>query len=110
MSLTIPLLKIGSHVHSVVGASRFKDVYDPDDLMKSNCTTIPIQLDKSNYWAVCASENPCRDYVTEISIASIVPPEQANRRVHPNPYVCHFRSWIYSAILHTSMHSCRAAV
>ncbi|KAI0760779.1 WSC-domain-containing protein [Fomes fomentarius] len=43
--------EIGSHVHSVVGASRFKDVYDPDDLMKSNCTTIPIQLDKSNYWA-----------------------------------------------------------
>ncbi|KAI0754006.1 WSC-domain-containing protein [Daedaleopsis nitida] len=42
---------LGSHVHSVVGASRFKDVYDPDDLMQSNCTTIPVQTDKSNYWA-----------------------------------------------------------
>ncbi|TBU27990.1 hypothetical protein BD311DRAFT_664324 [Dichomitus squalens] len=42
---------IGSHVHSVVGASRFKDVYDPADLVQSNCTTIPVQPDKSNYWA-----------------------------------------------------------
>ncbi|KAI0687522.1 WSC-domain-containing protein [Earliella scabrosa] len=42
---------VGTHVHSVVGASRFKEVYDPDDLMKSNCTTIPIPRDKSNYWA-----------------------------------------------------------
>ncbi|EJF58364.1 WSC-domain-containing protein [Dichomitus squalens LYAD-421 SS1] len=42
---------IGGHVHSVVGASRFKEVYDPDDLVQSNCTTIPVQPDKSNYWA-----------------------------------------------------------
>ena len=44
--------QIGTHVHSVVGASRFKDVYDQADLMQSNCTTIPVQPDKSNYWAV----------------------------------------------------------
>ncbi|KAI1789216.1 WSC-domain-containing protein [Ganoderma leucocontextum] len=43
--------EIGPHVHSVVGASRFKSVYDPDDLVQSNCTTIPVQPDKSNYWA-----------------------------------------------------------
>ncbi|KAM5541685.1 hypothetical protein V8D89_004666 [Ganoderma adspersum] len=43
--------QIGPHVHSVVGASRFKSVYDPDDLVQSNCTTIPVQPDKSNYWA-----------------------------------------------------------
>ncbi|TBU43439.1 WSC-domain-containing protein [Dichomitus squalens] len=42
---------IGSHVHSIVGASRFQNVYDPADLVQSNCTTIPVQPDKSNYWA-----------------------------------------------------------
>ncbi|TFK82879.1 WSC-domain-containing protein [Polyporus arcularius HHB13444] len=42
---------IGTHVHSIVGASRFKNVYDAADLMRSNCTTIPVQPDKSNYWA-----------------------------------------------------------
>ena len=45
-------LQIASHVHSVVGGSRFKAVYDPNDLVQSNCTTIPVQPDKSNYWAV----------------------------------------------------------
>ncbi|KAM5541687.1 hypothetical protein V8D89_004668 [Ganoderma adspersum] len=42
---------IGTHVHSIVGASRFKNVYDADDLTQSKCTTIPVQPDKSNYWA-----------------------------------------------------------
>ncbi|TBU27996.1 WSC-domain-containing protein [Dichomitus squalens] len=42
---------IGGHVHSIVGASRFKNVYDADDLTQSKCTTIPVQPDKSNYWA-----------------------------------------------------------
>ncbi|RPD60379.1 WSC-domain-containing protein [Lentinus tigrinus ALCF2SS1-7] len=42
---------IGTHVHSIVGASRFKNTYDADDLMQSKCTTIPVQPDKSNYWA-----------------------------------------------------------
>ncbi|KAI0739627.1 hypothetical protein C8Q80DRAFT_1288255 [Daedaleopsis nitida] len=42
---------IASHVHSVVGASRFKSVYDPIDLKESKCTTVPVQPDKSNYWA-----------------------------------------------------------
>ncbi|PIL30122.1 hypothetical protein GSI_07699 [Ganoderma sinense ZZ0214-1] len=43
--------EIGPHVHSIVGGSRFKSVYDPDDLVQSNCSTIPVQPDKSNYWA-----------------------------------------------------------
>ncbi|TFK82488.1 WSC-domain-containing protein [Polyporus arcularius HHB13444] len=43
--------EVSSHVHSVVGASRFKSVYDPVDLLQSNCTTVPVQPDKSNYWA-----------------------------------------------------------
>ncbi|CDO71008.1 hypothetical protein BN946_scf184844.g12 [Trametes cinnabarina] len=42
---------IGSHVHAIAGASGFSNVYDPDALVKSNCTTIPVQPDKSNYWA-----------------------------------------------------------
>ena len=50
--------QIGSHVHSIVGASRFKDVYNPVDLVQSNCTTIPVQPDKSNYWAVGSSLFP----------------------------------------------------
>ncbi|KAI0628687.1 WSC-domain-containing protein [Trametes polyzona] len=42
---------IGTHVHAIVGASGFSNHYDPDELMQSNCTTIPVQPDKSNYWA-----------------------------------------------------------
>ncbi|KAI0353830.1 WSC-domain-containing protein [Trametes cingulata] len=42
---------IGTHVHAIVGASGFSNHYDPDELMKSNCTTIPVQPDLSNYWA-----------------------------------------------------------
>ncbi|KAI0709314.1 hypothetical protein C8Q76DRAFT_105863 [Earliella scabrosa] len=41
---------VSSHVHSIVGGSRFKSVYDADDLKKSNCSTVPVQPDKSNYW------------------------------------------------------------
>ena len=55
--------QIGSHVHSVVGASRFKSVYDPDDLVQSNCTTIPVQPDKSNYWAVSLDLGLPSDYI-----------------------------------------------
>ncbi|KAI0367419.1 WSC-domain-containing protein [Pilatotrama ljubarskyi] len=42
---------VGTHVHAIVGASGFTNNYDPDELVKSNCTTIPVQPDKSNYWA-----------------------------------------------------------
>ncbi|KAH9848790.1 WSC-domain-containing protein [Lenzites betulinus] len=42
---------IGTHVHAIVGASGFSNHYDPDALMNSKCTTIPVQPDKSNYWA-----------------------------------------------------------
>ncbi|KAH9848786.1 hypothetical protein C2E23DRAFT_738784 [Lenzites betulinus] len=41
----------GTHVHAVVGSSRFSNVYDPEVLTNSKCTTIPVQPDKSNYWA-----------------------------------------------------------
>ncbi|KAL4253019.1 hypothetical protein ABKN59_002192 [Abortiporus biennis] len=42
---------VSSHVHSVVGGSRFQATYDYNDLIKSQCSTIPVQPDKSNYWA-----------------------------------------------------------
>ena len=32
----------------------FEELDDPDDLKNSKCTTIPVQPDKSNYWAVCS--------------------------------------------------------
>ena len=44
--------QVSSHVHSIVGGSRFKSVYQSDDLLKSNCSTVPVQPDRSNYWAV----------------------------------------------------------
>lgn len=46
------VMQIGTHVHAIVGASGFSNHYDPDELMKSNCTTIPVQPDLSNYWSV----------------------------------------------------------
>ncbi|KAI8974791.1 WSC-domain-containing protein [Trametes punicea] len=42
---------IGSHVHAIAGASGFSNHYDYDQLIQSNCTTVPVQSDKSNYWA-----------------------------------------------------------
>ncbi|PSR71451.1 hypothetical protein PHLCEN_2v12718 [Hermanssonia centrifuga] len=43
--------EVSSHVHSVVGGSRFSPNYDYDDLITSQCSTITVQADKSNYWA-----------------------------------------------------------
>ncbi|KAI9062003.1 WSC-domain-containing protein [Trametes sanguinea] len=41
---------IGTHVHAITGASGFSNHYDYDQLVQSNCTTITVQADKSNYW------------------------------------------------------------
>ncbi|OSD05010.1 WSC-domain-containing protein [Trametes coccinea BRFM310] len=41
---------IGTHVHAITGASGFSNHYDYDQLIQSNCTTITVQADKSNYW------------------------------------------------------------
>lgn len=82
-------VQIGSHVHSIVGASRFKNVYDADDLMQSKCTTIPVQPDKSNYWAVRprishgsnakVGANPTSDMT-----AYALPPRPADRSARPD--------------------------
>ncbi|KAK0226894.1 hypothetical protein EDD85DRAFT_855914 [Armillaria nabsnona] len=41
---------VGSHVHSVLGGSSFSLNLSTADLRGSECTSIPVQEDKSNYW------------------------------------------------------------
>ncbi|KAK0448198.1 hypothetical protein EV421DRAFT_1676991, partial [Armillaria borealis] len=41
---------VGSHVHSVLGGSGFSLNFSTADLRGSECTSIPVQEDKSNYW------------------------------------------------------------
>ncbi|KAK0226858.1 hypothetical protein EDD85DRAFT_777516 [Armillaria nabsnona] len=41
---------MGSHVHSVLGGSGFSLNLSTADLRGSECTSIPFQDDKSNYW------------------------------------------------------------
>jgi hypothetical protein len=43
--------KVASHVHTVLGASNFNPNVDIDQQMASNCTSVPVQADKSLYWA-----------------------------------------------------------
>ncbi|KIK02989.1 hypothetical protein K443DRAFT_656070 [Laccaria amethystina LaAM-08-1] len=42
--------KISSHVHSVLGGSNFRFNTNTASLRQSQCTSIPIPQDKSNYW------------------------------------------------------------
>ncbi|KAF8629970.1 hypothetical protein AX17_005536 [Amanita inopinata Kibby_2008] len=42
--------KISSHVHSVVGGSNFRAITNTSFLRESECTSVPIPQDKSNYW------------------------------------------------------------
>jgi hypothetical protein len=42
---------ISQHTHIVVGGINFNNVYDPTYLRESQCTNLPVQDDKSNYWA-----------------------------------------------------------
>ena len=48
------MLQVSSHVHDVFGGSSFSPNYDPNVAVNSQCTTIVIPQDKSNYWVVCA--------------------------------------------------------
>ena len=83
-----PVRQVGPHVHSVVGASRFKSVYDPDDLVQSNCTTIPVQPDKSNYWAVGKFSARLKAK-TDVPTAPAVSSRSGKWLIHTSPYV-HF--------------------
>lgn len=39
------------------GGSRFAAYYNYDDLVESECTTVELQADKSNYWMVSSAPN-----------------------------------------------------
>jgi hypothetical protein len=41
---------ISGHAHAVFGGSNFGMTTDTDKLLKSECTSVPINEDKSNYW------------------------------------------------------------
>ncbi|KAF5376102.1 hypothetical protein D9615_007741 [Tricholomella constricta] len=42
--------RVSTHVHSVLGGSNFGLNVTTEDLRRSECTSIPIVEDKSNYW------------------------------------------------------------
>ncbi|THH01298.1 hypothetical protein EW026_g1367 [Hermanssonia centrifuga] len=42
---------VSSHVHSIIGGSRFSPTYNFEDLTQSLCSTGAVQQDLSNYWA-----------------------------------------------------------
>ena len=48
-----PLLsagKISNHVHSVVGGNGFAPMMDFAQTQTSDCSSVPVKVDKSNYW------------------------------------------------------------
>lgn len=42
--------KISNHVHSVVGGNGFAPTMDFAQTQTSTCSTVPVKVDKSNYW------------------------------------------------------------
>ena len=42
---------IGGHVHNIAGGNRFNATFNAEYLLSSTCTTSPITVDKSSYWA-----------------------------------------------------------
>lgn len=42
--------RVSSHVHNIVGGSAFAATLDASTMARSNCTTSPVQADRSNYW------------------------------------------------------------
>ncbi|KAL7421978.1 hypothetical protein Q5752_003750 [Cryptotrichosporon argae] len=42
---------VSGHVHSILGTSSFKPVYDYENSRSGECTTANINIDKSSYWA-----------------------------------------------------------
>lgn len=61
-------VQVGGHVHDVFGGSGFTETYDYNKSIQSNCTTMPIPQDFSNYWVVrelqCSQKD--RAKVTEL--------------------------------------------
>jgi hypothetical protein len=49
-----PLVKpggIASHLHTVLGGNHWSDTYSYENQISSTCTTMPVSVDKSNYWS-----------------------------------------------------------
>lgn len=42
---------IGTHLHNIVGGNKFNATSTTQLLLSSSCTTSPITVDKSSYWA-----------------------------------------------------------
>lgn len=47
----------GSHMHKVMGGSRFGASYNYADYNAAKCSSLRVQADKSNYWMPCTLEN-----------------------------------------------------
>ncbi|KAL7277062.1 hypothetical protein ACG7TL_008907 [Trametes sanguinea] len=84
---------IGTHVHAITGASGFSNHYDYDQLIQSNCTTITVQADKSNYWMATAN----------------VPPRQRHRRLRGHAVLSIFTFFVFMcAVMHARQSSTAA--
>ncbi|THH32546.1 hypothetical protein EUX98_g1633 [Antrodiella citrinella] len=81
---------VSTHVHSVVGGSRFQASYDYNDLSSSQCSTISVQEDRSNYWAPQLyyhdqNANTFTPIPTSFNIYYLQRPGPANERVQAFP-------------------------
>ncbi|KAH8921132.1 WSC-domain-containing protein [Atractiella rhizophila] len=45
---------VSKHLHDIAGGNAFKATYDYEDSLTADCTTMPVTVDKSNYWAPAA--------------------------------------------------------
>ena len=60
--------KVGSHVHTVVGASNFGPTVSFESLQASNCTTAPIQKDKRRVFSKNSQTN---DALIRLALCSV---------------------------------------
>ena len=49
-------VQAGPHVHDVFGGSGFSNQYNYSQLIQSNCTSMEITEDFSNYWVVSMTQ------------------------------------------------------
>jgi hypothetical protein len=74
-----PLLsagKISNHVHSVVGGNGFAPVMDFAQTQTSDCSTVRVKVDKSNYWM------PALYYKSPHNASFIRVPELAEHKIY----------------------------
>ena len=74
-----PLLsagKISNHVHSVVGGNGFAPFMDFAQTQTSDCSTVPVKIDKSNYWM------PALYYKSPHNGSFIRVPEQPDHKIY----------------------------